>query len=1088
MNKTIKIIILCVLFSLVLARETIPTINTRTGHLYINNINNQEIIMGIDGSATLPENIGISRNIIFDRPFRTTINTDITGREWQSFEKDLGKIEWGLFNHLSPYGLPLSFNFKNAAGINYLTERTRLKLTWDPQFKNNLDLEEYQLFIKTPDNKWHLEDVFDNKNPGGIYYYLIGENEGSYIFKMRAIYKKAGLQEINLAPVKYYERKNNIINFITPTFNNNIELKLINNELVSINYFDRNKFASFKNLNINSYTKLNNPVNNNYYSLRLWCHNIPNNQIFAAQQRENNLINISSITTINFNVDLYPEQDYSSSLGYQYGLAGNSYEDSYWSDNFNIVPQNESQYFLMRTNKDILLNILPKKDYYIEGTKAITKNISFTRQYASLWPYGAYIINLYYRLNNNDAWKSYKALSISQDEFKNKTKTLKLNIDLPISADYKIYIKHQSENENPAWDYCELGRIEIGKVSQVLNITKVRCTPVTYTYPKPDGSTGIAGPIWVANDFVKINLVFPAISDIMSNDPSPLANKVSDIFSVSINTLVDSYYYPFKITYQSEKTPKLMQYIPSINTWISKENLVIQRDPLNKYLIFQAKAHETNNFALVEFDDISYPKINIFWNQINFENNAANINNYISAHNNLIPDIKIAVSENYCLKKVLVVLKDKLNNTVYTTSRLFDIPINSDFAQLPKEYLKNLNIKLPANSPFAGIKATYNFTIIAEDSLGNQSICSIPDIYCIIPTSNEAQYEFFEANNSAAKAVAEFKYISREKAPTVNFYQKIVSSVYLFELPTTNVSFPSAEFSLAYETNAVSPQVCVFSANNNRWLQNGFQIISHNYQDKIITFRTSYPGYYAVIDNLDITKPKIEILLNGKKDFEKIYKNEIPAIDYIVTDNTGLVFYKLNIIREEENINVYKIDQKINNPDPIILPSDLKKQALVEVRAQENISKKYLSSIAEIDEITLDVYSLDPGNYHLEAVANDIAGNSVYYNSSSFVIMSVVDMSDFIYGPNPFNPGKENFKFNMTLGGTAEIDINIYTASGEKIWKYEGTHNGNVSIKWDGYNIYDELVANGIYHCFLRVKDKANNQTYKKKFIIAVLK
>jgi flagellar hook assembly protein FlgD len=102
--------------------------------------------------------------------------------------------------------------------------------------------------------------------------------------------------------------------------------------------------------------------------------------------------------------------------------------------------------------------------------------------------------------------------------------------------------------------------------------------------------------------------------------------------------------------------------------------------------------------------------------------------------------------------------------------------------------------------------------------------------------------------------------------------------------------------------------------------------------------------------------------------------------------------------------------------------------------------------------------------------------------------MSSSGLGDFVYGPNPFDPGKENFQIVLGLDQESDVVVNIYSVAGEKIWSHDGTYTGNTKILWDGHNKYGELVANGAYLCFMKIMPRSGGSAERKKFTIAVLK
>jgi len=92
--------------------------------------------------------------------------------------------------------------------------------------------------------------------------------------------------------------------------------------------------------------------------------------------------------------------------------------------------------------------------------------------------------------------------------------------------------------------------------------------------------------------------------------------------------------------------------------------------------------------------------------------------------------------------------------------------------------------------------------------------------------------------------------------------------------------------------------------------------------------------------------------------------------------------------------------------------------------------------------------------------------------------------------PNPFNPDRETTLIRYTLTANADIVINLYNISGQKILSIRcasGTQGGSIGINnvpWIGRNVFESRVPNGVYLCQIMTRDGKTLATTK----IAVLR
>lgn len=106
-------------------------------------------------------------------------------------------------------------------------------------------------------------------------------------------------------------------------------------------------------------------------------------------------------------------------------------------------------------------------------------------------------------------------------------------------------------------------------------------------------------------------------------------------------------------------------------------------------------------------------------------------------------------------------------------------------------------------------------------------------------------------------------------------------------------------------------------------------------------------------------------------------------------------------------------------------------------------------------------------------------------------IIPVEFAASFKNYPNPFNPEFEPTEFRYNLPTDSDVDIHIYTATGEKVRELHfdaGGHGGqaglNAGIYWDGRNGEGDMVLNGVYVAYVEVAAEGLTATVK----MAVLK
>ncbi len=101
------------------------------------------------------------------------------------------------------------------------------------------------------------------------------------------------------------------------------------------------------------------------------------------------------------------------------------------------------------------------------------------------------------------------------------------------------------------------------------------------------------------------------------------------------------------------------------------------------------------------------------------------------------------------------------------------------------------------------------------------------------------------------------------------------------------------------------------------------------------------------------------------------------------------------------------------------------------------------------------------------------------------------EQSAMLTGPNPFNPAIESTYIQYELSQDADINLYIYSISGESLWHRHfssGDPQGGTasfhSIEWSGRNDFGEVVANGPYILYLIARTDSDTKIIKTKILV----
>jgi hypothetical protein len=138
-------------------------------------------------------------------------------------------------------------------------------------------------------------------------------------------------------------------------------------------------------------------------------------------------------------------------------------------------------------------------------------------------------------------------------------------------------------------------------------------------------------------------------------------------------------------------------------------------------------------------------------------------------------------------------------------------------------------------------------------------------------------------------------------------------------------------------------------------------------------------------------------------------------------------------------------------------------------------------------DAVLDFFNmrLDSDNITARLIAGPQAGQRVpvtglldraFEVSIPQVIISEEFAASFKNYPNPFNPTLQSTEIRYNLPIDSDVDIFIYTATGEEVrhLHFDAGANGgqaglNAGIFWDGHNGSGDMVLNGVYFAYIKV-------------------
>ena len=199
-------------------------------------------------------------------------------------------------------------------------------------------------------------------------------------------------------------------------------------------------------------------------------------------------------------------------------------------------------------------------------------------------------------------------------------------------------------------------------------------------------------------------------------------------------------------------------------------------------------------------------------------------------------------------------------------------------------------------------------------------------------------------------------------------------------------------------------------------------------------------------------------------------------------DNQGpnIVFETINGQRLEENDHLVKSEDlviRISDPIGINLTNEVGHEIiLTDLSNQETYNKTNQFSYDKNSIITGTILlnmSSEKINIKIKAWdnANNPSEKSIILNRSESNLLKIHNIYNF---PNPFS---DFTQFTFELSKTSDIEIDIYSLGGKKIFSVEKPNapRGFNIINWNGQNSFGDFLANGVYIYHI----KASNENEK---------
>ena len=164
-------------------------------------------------------------------------------------------------------------------------------------------------------------------------------------------------------------------------------------------------------------------------------------------------------------------------------------------------------------------------------------------------------------------------------------------------------------------------------------------------------------------------------------------------------------------------------------------------------------------------------------------------------------------------------------------------------------------------------------------------------------------------------------------------------------------------------------------------------------------------------------------------------------------------------------------------------------QVLIKHSLDAAVISNYI--VTSIDRPLTITDELNDGEYFIEVIAQDSAGNQSIKTSPPFMFQSqsTFEVKDIVPYPNPVNPFTQSFTIKLSITAASKISYYIHDLYGRLVATQSNYYSaGTHQLVWNGQDPFGNPVQNGMYIGFLLVNERNGSGTFKKRIKIGVLK
>jgi hypothetical protein len=364
------------------------------------------------------------------------------------------------------------------------------------------------------------------------------------------------------------------------------------------------------------------------------------------------------------------------------------------------------------------------------------------------------------------------------------------------------------------------------------------------------------------------------------------------------------------------------------------------------------------------------------------------------------------------------------------------------------------------NSPSynLGDTATYNFTNLSPGKVYKLTVTSVDNLYHESSFSNIITVNYVSATQNNAPVILEQQFPSSaltnaELNYQINVFDADGDAVsYIIENSPEGLTISDqGVLSWTPTSQQIGNNLVSFKIDDNNGLQDSasfsITVLDSLSSTGSITFNKPY--FYSYEDNPIVTVRDVNLNLSPTKiDSEQIHI-------YSGADNDGI-----DLVLTETNANSGVFTKRFG------ITKNSSGNDMLNTASEDSITAVY------IDEFPAD--TLVTTSYFIDSVTVDVQEDLVP-NPQKYQINNAF--------PNPFNP---TTTIQYYLPENANVNISIYNSLGQliKVLVHEEKSRGSHMVKWDGRNLFGNIVNSGIYFYRFEANGKKGEKTITKKMIL----